>query len=125
MSEPAFYIASVDTIPLLAPRACYPIRRIRTRKRDDFLLTRVTPPIPAAKVDLSEVVLAAHYQGDTLFPINSWPMHVYVCRVLNDEIARTGQATPDDLEIVYWAELFPNLSQALQRLIGYEGQPRV
>ena len=125
MGEPAFYMASAESVPLLAPRACYPIQRIRARGRDDYLLTRVEPPMPGARIALSEVALAARYEGDSLFPINSWPMHVYVCRVLNEDIARSGEATADDLEIGYWAELYPSLAQAEESLAPYRGQPRV
>jgi hypothetical protein len=79
------------------------------------MLVAVTPPISPGvyatsrkKGPLKELVIASKGEGDTLFPVNSWPMFVYVCVILNDEFKTTGRAGEKDLRLVDWGMIARN-----------------
>lgn len=111
---PIFYLSSGDYAILARPRACYAVGRLRWKQRDDWLRIRVSPPIPthpksggdsADEMDLLEVVIATRHAGRTLFPINEWPLFVFVCELLKapDE---DGNLSDDALRLLYWGELY-------------------
>ncbi len=103
-----FYLASTEGPRRGQPWECRPLGRLSWSSRDDFMLISVTPPIAPIvyasrkKGPLKELVIASRGKGDTLFPVSSWPMFVYICVILNDEFKVTGRASDKDLRLVDW-----------------------
>lgn len=128
--ETVFYLASIETEPLVSPRKCIAEQRLCVPKRDDYLLARVEPPFVGqgyglGDKDIDEVVLATRLQGDTLFPMSTWPIEVYVCRILNERIKTTGTATAEDVQVIFWGTLYQTLEDAESSLAGLHGRRRM
>lgn len=123
--EPAFYLASTDSSPALAPRKCFVEERlVAAEGRDDYFRVRIEPPIIGqpyglGEKDIEDVVLATRYAGTTLHPISEWPMIVFVCRIVNDKIRHSGKASASDLDVILIGELYPTLAEANES-IKYE-----
>jgi hypothetical protein len=116
--NPDFYLACEDLSKPFEPRCCYIEQRLSSLQRDDFLLVRISPSIEqfyGAK-EIDKIVLASRFVGSTLFPINEWPMHVYVCKIVNSEICISGKANASDLEIILWGKLFHTFSDAAENV---------
>ncbi|MBC7251431.1 MAG: hypothetical protein H5T62_14255 [Anaerolineae bacterium] len=116
--EPAFYLTSTDSRPTLVPRRCFVEERLVAAGRcDDYLRVRIEPPIIGQPYglgdkDIEDVVLATRYAGSTLHPINEWPMTVFVCRIINEEVRHSGRASAEDLEVILIGELYRTLAEA-------------
>lgn len=87
------FVASYHPESAFKPKACIIEHRLIAENRDDLLLVRVILPfqLQNGTLDVSEVVLATWFQGDTLFPIKTWPMHVHVCFILNKDKSETAK----------------------------------
>ena len=107
-----FYLAAYEPAHAFETKACFIKQRLVAKNRDDYLLVKVIPPFEYENgtVKADEVVIGVRFQGDTLFPINRWPMHVYVCDVLDNE-SSSGEVLAKDLSIQYWGELYQNANQ--------------
>jgi hypothetical protein len=110
MVDPDFFLASSEGYGLKEPRRSYRLRRIAGRSGDDYLLVRVDPPISGQRYGLGaenidRVVLATRHEGESLFPISSWPVFVHVARLLR-EPKHGDTLTREDLEEIGWAELY-------------------
>jgi hypothetical protein len=110
VTDPDFFLASSEGYGLEEPRRSYRLRRMGGRSGDDYLLVRIDPPIPGQRYGLGaqnidRVVLATKHEGQSLFPISSWPAFVHVARLLREP--RDGDTlTREDLEEIGWAELY-------------------
>src|SRR5687767_8938704 len=109
MTNPDFYLASTEGFRLDVPRHGFAIRRLRGDDRDDYLLARVEPPLIGQPFGLGDrnidqVILATRHAGASLFPIQDWPVHVYVVRSL---VSLEGRDVlhDGDMEMIAWAEL--------------------
>lgn len=109
MTTPDFYLASAEGYGLESPHACFILRRLRSERRDDFLLVRIDPsiigqPFGLGDKDIDEVIIATRHQGDSLFPIRRWPVDIHVLRPL----VRLGDAVirNDEFQSVAWAALY-------------------
>jgi hypothetical protein len=84
MQEPDFHMAGFEgegnAFDLLEPVSCWRLRRILEPGRDDYLLIGLSFPlaITDSGEELSEVLICCRWKGDSLFPINRWPMLVNV-----------------------------------------------
>ena len=121
-NTPDFYLASTEGYDLEAPRRCWQVRRLSTMTRDDLLLVRVEPAIIGQKYglggeDIDAVIVAPRHQGQTFFPIRSWPMSVHVALLKARRVA-PQRLQDDDLELIAWAELHPTEEDALQASSG-------
>ncbi len=86
-SQPDFYMGDGDGFDLQEPRACWRIRRIVKSDRDDYLLIRLSPKLLLPNgTRYSEVTIASRYEGDSLFPINRWPITVSVGTFEDDRV---------------------------------------
>src|SRR5262245_11870520 len=81
--------------------------------RDDYQLIRLDPPIIAQTygvggIDIDKVIVATRHKGDSLFPINKWPVFVHVARVLPDHPAEREVIHNGEFEEIAWAEVIPD-----------------
>jgi len=110
MMHTNFYLASSEGYQMESPRRCWAIKRLGVGDRDDCLLIGIDPPLNGqffghGERDLDQVVVATRHQGESLFPIQRWPVFVHVARLLvpfeGQEIVRN-----DEVESIAWAELY-------------------
>jgi hypothetical protein len=81
--------------------ACLILGRTAQLGRDDLLVARLSPAIPAPGGALEEVALAPREPGGTLLPLPQDPTPVYVCQL---------QRYPSGVEalvVVAWGDLRP------------------
>ena len=115
---PDFYLAAPGECTLLAePRACWALQRFADAVRDDYLLVKIDPPIIGQYFGLGDkdadvLLLSTRYQGATLFPINEWPSHVYVTRIVDPSILSSEIFHPDQVEYIARATLYRTLEDA-------------
>jgi hypothetical protein len=122
--EPDFYLASTEMNSVFDVRKCYIDRRLTAINRDDFLAIRVFPTIILSngKENIDNLVLAVRFQGNSLFPINEWPMHVNVCKVINESAFNPDHVCPDDLKILFWGTIFDTFEAAKKETELYADQ---
>jgi hypothetical protein len=76
---PDFFLSSAGESELLSePRACWSRARLRDQVRDDYMLIQIEPPLIGQQFglgdkDISQLIISARLQGDTLFPVSHWP----------------------------------------------------
>jgi hypothetical protein len=116
VSIPDFYLASSEGYAMETPRACRAIKRLKGEGRDDYLLIQIDPPLIGQPFGLGErcidqVIVAPRHEGESLFPIQHWPVFVHVARLL---VPFTGQDSirSHELESIAWAELYNTLEKA-------------
>ena len=120
MEPPDFYLASTESSMLSAPRRCWRLKRLGSAKRNDLLLVRIAPRLPAVRdvapgADMSLVLLATRYVGNSLFPINRWPMEVHVAVPLVGDPQHRETIAADEFKSVAWAELYRTEEDALRK----------
>jgi len=110
MTKPDFYLASSEGYGMEEPRRGFVIRRLRGDHRDDYLLARIEPPVIGQRFgmggrDIDHVILATRHAGESLFPIQHWPVFVHVVRPL---VSTEGRVVlhDDEMESIAWAEVY-------------------
>jgi hypothetical protein len=83
MSTPEFYLRFIEGFHDEEPRSCWRVRQIGIGVPTDSLLVRVDPMCSGRNygLDTAEIpllILSPKYQGGLLFPINEWPLDVYI-----------------------------------------------
>src|SRR4051794_567121 len=83
----------------------------------DYLFAKVTPSIPGeifglGGQDINEVVFAARYIEEPLFPISTWPVSVYVNQLLVGRDAIESGIRVDQLRMLAWGELYETIDEA-------------
>ncbi len=121
--NPDFYLASSEGYGLESPRKCWAIRPLSLIARNDLLLVRIDPPIiyrdPAAgERVIEQAVLAARHMGYSINSIQEWPFYVHVARINRPDVPADGRLTPEDVETIAWAELYPTQEVADADLNG-------
>jgi hypothetical protein len=111
MNNPDFYLASSEGYRLEEPRSCKRIKRVRSDSRDDLLLVEVEPPLIGQPYglgarDIDTLLVATRHEGDSLFPINRWPLFVHVARLLIENPESREQIHDNEFESIAWAELY-------------------
>jgi hypothetical protein len=117
-NEPDFFLSAAgENEELASPRACWVKDRLKDRVRDDHMLVEIAPPLTGQRYglggnDIANLILSARYEGSSLFPINEWPCHVYIARILDETITKTLSITTDQVEIIAWGMIFRTLDEA-------------
>ena len=112
-------LVSGDGYNLEEPRKCRMKRRVSYKKRDDFALVDVDPPILYRdKIEgdlfLSEVIITSRHAGFSIFEFLEWPLPVHVLRLKKSFVPDyTNIILKDsDFESIAWAELHPTEESA-------------
>jgi hypothetical protein len=121
--KPDFFISTSgeSTGDLCTPRACWIEGRLKDRLRDDLMLVKVDPPVIGQTYglgdqDITHLVIATRHKGFTLFPITEWPAHVYICRILLDEVVSTKFVESNSVEMIGWGRLFCSLDDVISTM---------
>jgi len=116
MTRPDFFLASLEGYGMEAPRRGFRIRRLCGDHRDDYLLARIEPPVLGQPFglganDIDHVILASRHVGESLFPIERWPVFVHVARPLVP-IEGRDVLHDDEMESIAWAEIYQTEDEA-------------
>ena len=111
MDSPDFFLASSEGYRLEEPRSCKRIKRVRSDNRDDWLLIKVEPPLIGQLYglggrDIDTLLVATRLQGDSLFPIENWPVFVHVARLLIENPEQREKIRDNEFEPIAWAEIY-------------------
>ena len=111
MDRPDFFLASSEGYRLDEPRRCKRIKRVHSDSRADLLLVKVEPPLIGQPYglggrDIDTLLVATRHEGDSLFPINRWPVLVHVARLLIENPEQREQIHDNEFESIAWAELY-------------------
>ncbi len=89
----------------------------------------VEPEIPGEPFGDSSgmriVLVATRLQGDSLFPINTFPdrpVPVYVAKPLVEDAQVRTSLAPNELEVFAWAELYSSEGEARAKMTRVEAQ---
>jgi hypothetical protein len=78
--------------------------------RDDYLLISIEPPYRhphgIGYRDMYKLIVATRFKGFSLYPLISWPAHVFVYRIVDENIEERTEFSPGQVELVTWAMLF-------------------
>jgi len=108
---PDFYMTSSEDSRLRQLRKCYIVKRFPSPDRDDYLLIRIFPALDGeifgvAGGEIEQLIIATRHKGISLFPVQKWPVAVYVLRVLTKNIEETRTITDDEIALLGWAEIY-------------------
>lgn len=114
-----FFISAAGEVvgDLATLRACLVRARVQDVIRDDHMLIEVTPPVIGQPYglgnrDITELIISARYQGSTLFPITEWPCHVYIARVLDQNVIESLTFSKEQVEVIAWGRIFRTVEEA-------------
>lgn len=111
-TKPEFYIKSTEGYEDFSfPRACYPIKRLKGEKRDDYLLIAVEPPIIGQKYGLGDkdidfLIIATRHADTSLFPVSEWPLYVHIAYPLIENVEFISSILLKDIKLIAWGELY-------------------
>ena len=107
------------------PRPAYAVRRLRGDRRDDYLLVRIDPPLTGSgsRPDgpaMDHVILATRHLGDSLFPIQRWPVFVHVIESL---VPVEGKDVLHDheMKVIAWAAIYDSEEAAREKRVPVPG----
>ena len=101
--------------PLAEPHACWELDRMRDSLRDDYMLVRIEPPFRDERIgpeDLDTLILSTRLRPHSLYPITSWPVHVYVTRVVEPAILKALRFKKEEVQLLAWGAIFETLKDA-------------
>jgi hypothetical protein len=111
-----FLSAAGESLELAKPRECWEVKRMRDAVRTDYMLISMEPPYRDAQRigyrDVYKLVIATRFEGYSLYPITSWPCHVSVFLIADENIGTTLEIGSGQIRNVAWAMLFQTLAEA-------------
>jgi len=130
MAKTDFFLISAETEPSLAPRECAIVGRLQLAGRDDLAVVEVSPPIKKGTYgnpfgEITELILAARWEGTSLFPPSKWPLAVFICQFREPEIRIQGPVSTKDIEILSWGLILSSLCEAQKWLETGNSRGRV
>ena len=128
--KPDFWLASGEHPKLRVPRACWFIKRLKTQYSDDWMLITVHPPISGTDFgfgehDIDTVMISPRHYGRTLFPINEWPLLVFVARLLiNPQNIQNNMVSESEYIRDFWCELYKTQGVAMDAMKFWDAIPK-
>ena len=122
---PDFYLTSTEVEPTLNPRKCRILQELWSEERGEyFLRIQIEPSIKGGHIrvdqdEVDEFVVATRHVGTSLHPLSEFPIWVYFCYILNDQIRVTGKVSAKDLRIILIGQLYSSFEEA-EEAIRYE-----
>lgn len=116
--SPDFFLGSTEVDGDLARvRSCWRKGRLECPHGAGCLAVTADPPIIGQPFglggsDITDIIVSPHYEGDSLFPITQYPVHVYIYRALRPEVFEGKPWSEDDIEMIAWGELYADAESA-------------
>jgi hypothetical protein len=111
-----FLSAAGESMELAKPRECWEIESMRGADRRDHMLISIEPPYRdphgIGYRDVYKLIIAPRYEGYSLYPISSWPCHVFVFLIADENVNAGSEIRPEQVRNVAWAILFHTLADA-------------
>ena len=88
---------------------------MRDSFRDDYMLVRIEPPFGDERIgpeDVDTLILSTRLMPHSLYPITSWPVHVYVTRVVEPAILKALEFKKEEVQLLAWGTIFETLKDA-------------
>lgn len=109
------FLSSLESARFEPVRKVRLLRHVRFETGKDCALVSIDPAVPGQDFgsgdDIDRVVLVARHEGGALFPINSYPLFVFI-GLLNRGAASTDVITADDIVVVCWGEVYRTYEDA-------------
>lgn len=103
-----YYLFSTELREPYSPRLCLVNQRVETELRDDLALVDIFPPLGKwiyhTDADIHALLLAARFEGDSIFSDEVKPIPVYACKPLPIE---SGKVCSRNLSILDWCIFAP------------------
>jgi len=108
-NESVVYLSSLDSTRFLPVRRCRVVRHTRLETGRDVLLIEVSPAVVGQDfdraADITELVVAARFEGSTVCPMTKFPLFVYIA-VPPEAYDGVAPLRVDDLLVIAWGELY-------------------
>ena len=101
-----FFLTNVESREAPIVRAYFVQRTVHIRDSRDGLLVGLEGQIRIDNEILDRVILVNRYSGDSLSPINSWPMNVYVCGLIEKDTVDFENLSVEEIRILFWGQIF-------------------
>jgi hypothetical protein len=129
--KPDFYLSCAGEMSgdMARVRACWTDGRIRDNSRDNgYMIIHVFPPVigkghGSGDHDLSQLIISPHLQGFSLFPVNHWPAPVYVMRIVDESVTKTGVVSKESVRMIGWGTLYRTFYEARAEVAGSASRP--
>ena len=114
-----FFLTTVGEYPgLTEPRECQVVDRVRGYNRDDYMLVKITPTLSGQDFnlggeDVDLLILSTVLKGETLFPIQEWPVYVYVARIKDESIPKSFAFKIGQVDLIAKGFLYQTLDEAI------------
>jgi len=125
--KPDFFLTDVESRETPVVRACYVQKLVHIRDSRDGLFIVLDTPIKLRtdNSSLDKVVLVNRYSGDSLSPINCWPMNVYVCSLKGKGEVDFENILVEEISILFWGQIFKEKNEANNVATAYANGLRV
>lgn len=115
MTQPTYFLSSLDSVRFSAVRRCVVQRVVRFDTDKPALVANVDPPILgqdfAREADISTVLLAARHEDHPVDPIGTFPCFVHIAIAEATETLETPVSS-DQLQTIGWGELYRTADDA-------------
>ena len=83
----------------------------------EYLWVKIDPPVSGqsyglGEKDLTDILLLPHFQGDSLFPVNQFPLPVYVYTASDENVFKDLRAPASTLKMAAWGEIYATREDA-------------
>jgi hypothetical protein len=124
-NEPDFFLTTAGELRelLVEPRACWNVGRLRDAVRDDYMVVMIEPELIGqgfglGSEDIRQLIISSRLQGFTLFPTSQFPCPVYVARILDEAVLRSGSFTRDQVELIAWGTIVKTREEAVKLAVA-------
>ena len=114
----SFYLTTVGEYSgLTEPRECHPVDRVKGYNRDDYLLVKINPTLSGQDFglgaeDVDFLILSTVFRGETFFPIQKWPVGVYVARIKDKSVLTSLTFAIGQVELIAKGVLYQKFDEA-------------
>lgn len=105
-----YYLSSLESVKFGVTRECVFVKRLQFRTGKECALVKVSPALLGQSYGFTEdfelLIIANRHEGESLFPITSFPCFVFIVRPLVENIIERDQIDNGEVEILAWGELY-------------------
>ena len=115
MQSSELFLISTELRNPFPPKKCIELARLSGTDRDDYMMVYVEPAfsedIYGLKYKLDKVIIATRFKWDSLFPLSSDSVSIYICES-QEVFMSTGIIDGEKLKILDKGEVFLHYNDA-------------